>query len=259
LSLDFVVLIPARLQSSRLPGKPLLDLAGTPMVVRCAQAAAASGAQRIAVATDAEEIAEVVRRAGFEALMTRADHASGTDRLAEAADLLGLGDDDIVVNLQGDEPLMPPDLIYGVAECLAQHPESVMATVVHPIHDLATFLRPEVVKVVLDAEGHAVWFSRSPIPWPRDAMITAPEIWPEGFTALRHMGLYSYRRHFLPVYAGLSPSAAEMTESLEQLRVLHHGHRISALTIDSAPPGGVDTPEDAARVRLQIDRTEKVR
>jgi len=276
---DFSVLIPARLASTRLPRKPLLDIAGLPMIVRCCQCAQASGAARVAVATDSPEIVDVVKAHGFEVVLTAADHATGTDRLAEAATLLGLDEQDIVVNLQGDEPLMSADLLRQVAERLARRPDAVMATVVHPIHDLNSFLNPAVVKVVLNAKGDAQWFSRAPLPWPRDAFAQShilpgiyqqaaqphseegqePEAWPLPHPPLRHVGLYAYRRHFLPTYSGLAQPASEQAESLEQLRVLHHGYILSCVQVEQAPEGGVDTQEDLIRVRLQIDRKGEVR
>lgn len=255
----FSVLIPARLSSSRLPRKPLLDIAGLPMVVRCCQCAQASGANIVAVATDSQEIVDVVQAHGFTALLTAEHHTTGTDRLAEAANLLGLSAEDIVVNLQGDEPLMSADLLRRVADRLAARPDAVMATVVHPIHDLASFMNPAVVKVVVNAQGDAQWFSRAPIPWPRDAFNQAPFAWPLIHPPLRHVGLYAYRRHFLPTYASLPAPVTEQAESLEQLRVLHHGYILSCVQVEQAPEGGVDTPDDLARVRLQIDLLGAVR
>ncbi|MDE3009611.1 MAG: 3-deoxy-manno-octulosonate cytidylyltransferase [Pseudomonadota bacterium] len=250
----FTVLIPARLASSRLPEKPLADLGGRPMVVRCCERAQASGAQRVAVATDHPRIVEAVTRHGFEAVLTSAAHATGTDRLGEAAAALDLAPDDIVVNLQGDEPLIDPVLLARVAQRLAERPDAVMATVAHAIHARDVFLNPAVVKLVLDARGDAIWFSRAPLPWPRDAWAGAGSAWPEGLPALRHVGLYAYRRHFLPVYAGLPMPDCERFEALEQLRVLYHGHRIACVLVDQAPAAGVDTPADLARVRRQFDR-----
>jgi len=242
-----------------LPGKPLIDIAGKPMVVRCCEVAQASGANRVVVATDSPDILDVVKKCGFEGVLTREDHATGTDRLAEAASLLNLNDQEIVVNLQGDEPLMAPHLLTQVAERLAAHPEAMMATVVHPIHDHPSFMNPAVVKVILDAKDNAIWFSRAPIPWPRDAFAQDPQTWPLESSPLRHVGLYAYRRHFLPTYAGLAVSPAEKAESLEQLRVLHHGYVLSCVRVEEAPMGGVDTPEDLIRVRLQIDLSGQVR
>jgi 3-deoxy-manno-octulosonate cytidylyltransferase (CMP-KDO synthetase) len=236
------VIIPARYAATRLPGKPLLDIAGRPMILRVLDQARASGAGRAVVATDDARIEQAVNAAGGEALLTRADHASGSDRIAEVVERLGLGDDAVVVNLQGDEPLMPPALIHSVADCLARHPQAVMATAAHPIHDAESFANPNVVKVVVDADGLALYFSRAPIPWPRNAPGTAAG-------ALRHIGLYAYRAGFLRRYTAWPPCELERIEALEQLRVLWHGGRIVVHVTPDAPPGGVDTPEDLERVR----------
>lgn len=240
----FAVLIPARHASTRFPGKPLADLAGKPMVVRVCERACLSGAATVCVATDDERIAQAVRAHGFEARMTRPGHASGTERIAEAAAQLGLADDAIVVNVQGDEPLVPPALIARVAAALAADAGASVATACHPIHDAAEFANPNVVKVVLDAKGRALYFSRAGIPYPRDGGA------PAGY---RHVGLYAYRMAFLRRYAGLAPAPLERAEQLEQLRVLWHGERIAVVVEDGAIPPGVDTPADLAAVlkRLQ--------
>jgi 3-deoxy-manno-octulosonate cytidylyltransferase (CMP-KDO synthetase) len=241
--LSFVVIIPARYASSRFPGKPLADLGGKPMVARVCERAAASGAKSVCVATDDERIARAVRAHGFEARMTRADHASGTDRIAEAAAAMGLAPQEIVVNVQGDEPLIAPALIARVAEALATRPEASVSTACHPIRDAAAFANPNVVKAVLDAEGCALYFSRAPIPHPREGGMP---------TALRHIGIYGYRAEFLARYAELAPSPLEKVEALEQLRVLWHGFRIAvAVTDDEAPPG-VDSPQDLEAVRRML-------
>lgn len=253
----FVALVPARIASTRLPGKPLADIAGLPMVVRVAQRAQASGARRVAVATDDAAVLQAVRAAGIDALMTRADHPSGTDRLAEAADLLGLHDDEIVVNVQGDEPLVPPQLVARVAALLRTRPDCSIATAAHPVHDAADWFSPNVVKVVLDATSRALYFSRAPIPFARDALAGFPSVRPDALppalaadgAILRHIGLYAYRVAFLRAYRALAPSPLESIEALEQLRALWHGHRIAVLTVDEAPPAGVDTPADLERVR----------
>ena len=250
----FTVLIPARLASSRLPEKPLADLGGRPMVVRCCERALASGARQVVVATDPPRIVDAVEAHGHRAVLTSASHATGTDRLAEAASLLGLADDEIVVNLQGDEPLVDPALLARVAARLDARPDAVMSTVAHPILDRETFLNPAVVKLVLDARGDAQWFSRAPMPWPRDAWSQADQPLPPGLPALRHVGLYAYRRHFLPVYSALPIPECERFEALEQLRVLFHGWRIACVLVDEAPAPGVDTPADLARVRMRFDR-----
>lgn len=250
----FTVLIPARLASTRLPGKALADLAGKPMVVRVAERALLSGAVRVCVATDAEEIIAACRAHEIEALMTRTDHASGTDRLAEAARLLQLGDDTIVVNVQGDEPLMDPALIAAVADRLASSPELSMATAAHAITRPADFINPNVVKVVTDAAGCALLFSRAPLPWWRDGASATGAALPQAPQALRHIGLYAYRAGFLDTIAHLPPCALEQCEGLEQLRVLWHGHRIAVHLAQEAPSPGVDTAADLARVRDILGR-----
>jgi 3-deoxy-manno-octulosonate cytidylyltransferase (CMP-KDO synthetase) len=266
---DFVALIPARMSSTRLPGKPLADIAGEPMVVRVARRALDSGARLVAVATDSTEVIDAVRAHGIQALLTRADHPSGTDRLAEAADLLGLRDDDIVVNVQGDEPEIPPSLIARVAEQLRARPDCAIATAAHAIESLADYLSPHVVKVVTDARGEALYFSRAPIPFARDAMARlaaagqmrpdqgdgesislSAALGPDIASAIaRHIGLYAYRVGFLRAYRQLTPSPIESIESLEQLRALWHGFRIAVMQVEQAPPAGVDTQADLDRVR----------
>jgi len=234
----FAAIIPARYASTRFPGKPLADLGGKPMVVRVCERARESGAQPVCVATDDERIARAVRQHGFDARMTRADHASGTDRIAEAALQLGLADEAIVVNVQGDEPLIAPQLIARVAAALQGNPQASVATACHPIHDAAEFANPNVVKAVLNASGEALYFSRAGIPYPRQGEARAP----------RHIGIYAYRVGFLQRYASLAPSPLEATEQLEQLRVLWHGYRIAAVVEEQASPPGVDTPEDLRAV-----------
>ena len=240
------IIIPARYSSTRLPGKPLLDIAGQPMIARVVGCARASGAQHVVVATDDERIRDAVMAIGTQVVMTRADHPSGTDRLAEAIALLDLDDDEIVVNLQGDEPLMPPTLIRQVAALLAARPAAVMATACHAIGRREDFLNPNAVKVVTDREGHALYFSRAPIPWPRDIMSgtsAAP------IKAFRHIGLYAYRAGFVARYAAWPACPLETTESLEQLRVLWQGEKIAVVEAEEAPAAGVDTPADLERVR----------
>ncbi len=238
------IIIPARYASTRLPGKPLADLAGKPMIVRVVECATESGARQVVVATDDARIYDAVTAHGAQAIMTRPDHASGTDRLAEAIGQLDLDDDAIVVNLQGDEPLMSPRLIRAVADLLAAHPAAVMATACHVIAGRDDFMNPNVVKVVTDHEGYALYFSRAPIPWPRDAMAGGGPI-----KAFRHVGLYAYRAGFVARYAAWPACPLETTESLEQLRVLWHGEKIVVVEADEAPAAGVDTPEDLERVR----------
>jgi len=237
--LSFHVVIPARWASSRFPGKPLADLAGRPMVVRVCERAAQSGAASVHVATDDERIASAVRAAGHGIVMTRADHPSGTDRIAEAASLLKLENRDIVVNVQGDEPLISPKLIAQVAQLLERLKDASVSTACHAIHDEPSLASPNVVKVVMDAQGYALYFSRSRIPYPRE----------QGGVCYRHAGIYGYRVDFLKRYAGLPPSPLEKVEALEQLRVLWHGYRIAVALSETEIPPGVDTPQDLEAVR----------
>ncbi|MEO8487409.1 MAG: 3-deoxy-manno-octulosonate cytidylyltransferase [Betaproteobacteria bacterium] len=245
----FTVLVPARYASTRLPGKPLADLAGRPMVVRVAERARQSGAARVVIATDDERVIAAARAYGIDALMTRADHATGTDRLAEAAAALGLAPDAIVVNVQGDEPLLEPSLIRRMAELLARHGDASIATACHAITDPAEAFNPNVVKVVRDVHGYALYFSRATIPWARDAFAAGRGALPAGLPIYRHYGLYAYRVAFLARYPTLAPAPVERFEALEQLRALWHGHRIVVDVTDGTPAPGVDTPEDLERVR----------
>lgn len=246
----FTVLIPARLASTRLPNKPLADIAGAPMVVRVAQRAMASAAQQVVVAADSEPIINACALHGVRALLTRADHPSGSDRLAQACELLGLPDEAIVVNVQGDEPLIDPRLIDAVATLLQADKQAAMSTAAHAIDSAADMANPNVVKVVLDAHARALYFSRAPIPWWRDASApAAPALPPAAMPALRHIGIYAYRCGFLRQFPTLPPAPLEQLESLEQLRALWHGHRIAVHLSAQAPGPGVDTPEDLARVR----------
>ena len=237
--MKFQVIIPARYASTRFPGKPLAEIAGRPMVVHVCERAAKSGAAAVHVATDDERIAHAVRKHGHQAIMTRADHASGTDRLAEAARKLKLKDSSIVVNVQGDEPLIAPRLIRAVGLLLEKKREASVSTACHPIHDPGTVVNPNVVKVVLDAEGYALYFSRAPIPYPREP----------GAPQYRHAGIYAYRVSFLKKYSRLRPCPLEKTEALEQLRVLWHGHRIAVAVSKTEIAPGVDTPQDLEAVR----------
>jgi 3-deoxy-manno-octulosonate cytidylyltransferase (CMP-KDO synthetase) len=246
--MHFRVVIPARYASSRLPGKPLADIGGQPMVLRVLERALQAGAESVGVATDDARVQQAVTAAGYQALMTSPDHQSGTERLVEVAETLGWADDTLVVNVQGDEPLIDPLLIREAARQLVLHDDAVMATLAHPIHDHADFINPNVVKVVADEAGYALYFSRAPIPWPRDAF-AAQQAMPHELGALRHIGLYAYRVGFLRTYASLISSPLERYEMLEQLRVLGHGYRISLGITPTAPAPGVDTPEDLARVR----------
>jgi 3-deoxy-manno-octulosonate cytidylyltransferase (CMP-KDO synthetase) len=244
----FRVVIPARYASSRLPGKPLADIGGRPMVLHVLDRALQAGAESVVVATDDARVQQAVEAAGHQALMTSPAHQSGTERLVEVAETLGWPDDTLVVNVQGDEPLIDPALIREAARQLVLHGDAVMATLAHPIHDHADFVNPNVVKVVQDEAGYALYFSRAPIPWPRDAF-ASQQTMPHELGALRHIGLYAYRAGFLRTYASLASSPLERYEMLEQLRVLWHGHRISLGVTPTAPAAGVDTPEDLARVR----------
>ena len=247
--MDYTVIIPARMASSRLPDKPLADIAGLPMVVRVAQRAAQSGAHRVVVAADDPRVVAACQQHGINALLTRQDHVSGSDRLAEACELLGLHDDALVVNVQGDEPLLPPALIEDVARVLAERPEADMGTAAHAIHELAEFTNPNVVKVVMDARQLALYFSRAPIPWWRDGQQEGSFKALPSPAPLRHIGIYSYRAGFLRRFPQLPPAPIESLESLEQLRALWHGHRIAVHVTDAAPGPGVDTPADLERVR----------
>jgi 3-deoxy-manno-octulosonate cytidylyltransferase (CMP-KDO synthetase) len=240
--LKFRVIIPARYASTRFPGKPLADLNGKPMVVHVCERARRSGAAAVYVATDDVRIADVVRAHGHAVVMTRAAHASGTDRLAEAVRKLRLKDSDVVVNVQGDEPLVPPSLIKRVGVLLSRKRQASVSTACHAIHDEASLASPNVVKVTLDREGYALYFSRSRIPYPRAA----------GATCYRHAGIYGYRVSFLKKYARLGPSPLEKAEALEQLRVLWHGYRIAVAVSDAEIPPGVDTPADLRAVRRMI-------
>jgi len=250
--LPFTVLVPARLASTRLPNKPLADIAGVPMVVRVAQRAALSGATRVVVAADDARIAQACAAHGVQAMLTRSDHASGSDRLAEACELLGLDGDDVVVNVQGDEPLIDPALVRRCAELLAERNDCVMSTAAHAISEHADYLNPNVVKVVLDAAGRALYFSRAPIAWWRDGLVHGVNGGQPALPTpapLRHVGLYGYRAGFLRRFPSLPASPLEQTEALEQLRVLWHGERIVVHVAATSPGPGVDTPEDLARVR----------
>ncbi|MCC6473827.1 MAG: 3-deoxy-manno-octulosonate cytidylyltransferase [Burkholderiales bacterium] len=246
----FVAVIPARLASTRLPGKMLADIGGRPMVVRVAERARASGAARVLVATDHAQVARAVAAHGFEAIMTREDHASGTERVAEAARLAGLAEHSLIVNVQGDEPLIEPSLIRAVAELLERDTAAAMATACSPIRGTREMFNPNVVKVVLDAAGRACYFSRAPVPYARDAFSAGPPAaLPAGLPCFRHTGIYAYRVRTLAAYAALAPVAIERFEALEQLRALAHGLRIAVLVTEGEPSPGVDTAEDLECVR----------
>jgi len=252
--MHFTAIIPARLASTRLPGKALADLGGKPMIVRVAERARESGADRVYVATDHRDIADAVIRAGFEAVMTRGDHPTGTDRIAEVVDRLALEAKTVVVNVQGDEPLIEPGLVRAVATLLADTPEAAIATACHPIRNPEELFDPNVVKVVLDHAGLARYFSRAPIPWARDAFAASRKAIPEGIPCYRHIGIYAYRAEFLRVFPKLAVAPLERFEALEQLRALWHGYAIAVAVRQDAPSPGVDTPEDLERVRARFDR-----
>ena len=248
MSQAFTVIVPARLASTRLPQKPLADIHGLPMVVRVAQRAALSHASQVVVAADSLEIVQACQAHGVRAMLTQMDHPSGSDRLAQASALLGLEPTDVVVNVQGDEPLINPELINQVAELLVQRPHASMSTAAHEIHELAEFINPNAVKVVIDQAQLALYFSRAPIPWWRDGFANGIQTLPQP-APLRHIGIYAYRVGFLQSFPNLPPAPIETGEALEQLRALWHGHKIAVHITHEAPGPGVDTPEDLERVR----------
>lgn len=245
--MSFTVIIPARLASTRLPNKPLADLGGKPMVVRVAEQAKKSGADQVIVATDHADILAACAQHGIAAQMTRADHPSGTDRIAEVAAAVGLPEHAVVVNVQGDEPLIDPALIAATAALIGQ--DVPMSTAAHALDNIEEIFNPNVVKVVLNKEGKALYFSRATIPWHRDAFAQSREVLPAAYQPLRHIGLYAYSNVFLQAYPRLPVSPLEQIEALEQLRVLWHGYPIAVHVTHSVPAAGVDTPEDLERVR----------
>lgn len=245
--MDFRIVIPARLASTRLPNKPLADLGGKPMVVRVAERARLSGASEVIVATDAPAIAAACADHGVASVMTLATHPSGTDRIAEVARKRQWPDDAVIVNVQGDEPLIEPELIVATATRIDA--ETPMATAAHPIGTAEDLFNPNIVKVVADARGRALYFSRAPIPWDRSAFAARPAVLPEGYLALRHIGIYAFRNDFLQAYSSLPASPLEQYEALEQLRVLWHGYAIAVHVSQRVPVAGVDTPDDLERVR----------
>lgn len=248
---DFIVAIPARHGSTRLPGKPLRLLGGEPLIVHVIRRARAAGASRVVVATDDARIADALDGRGIEVCMTRADHASGSDRLAECAAKLGWPDDALVVNLQGDEPFAPAAGIRAVADALRED-AAPMATLAAPIESAEQWFDPNCVKVVCGVRGHALYFSRAPIPWARDALARDRTRMPAGMSALRHIGIYGYRAGFLKAFAALAPAPLERAESLEQLRALEHGFAIAVRTTPEPFPPGVDTEEDLARAEYAL-------
>ncbi|GAB6043836.1 3-deoxy-manno-octulosonate cytidylyltransferase [Endothiovibrio diazotrophicus] len=250
--LRFKVVIPARYGSSRLPGKPLAPIAGRPMIEHVHRRALESGAEEVWIATDDERIGEAARCFGARVCMTSAEHRSGTDRIGEVAAMRGWGEEEIVVNLQGDEPLMPPTLLRQAAAGLSDHPQAVVATLAARIHTTAELFDPHVVKVVSDAAGFACYFSRAPIPWDRDAFAVTTEELPERSAHFRHIGLYAYRAGYLARYAELEPCPLEAMESLEQLRVLWHGDSIYVAEAAELPGPGVDTAADLERIAALV-------
>jgi len=251
---SFTVVIPARYASTRLPGKPLLDIAGRPMVRHVWERATRSSAARVVIATDDERIRTAAEAFGAEVCMTAATHPSGTDRLQETVAALGLPGEAIVVNVQGDEPLIPPEVIDQVAANLSRAADCGMATLCEPLDSVEAFLDPNIVKLVRDDRSRAIYFSRAPIPWPRDAFAADRTRLPEGFRPLRHIGIYAYRVQFLHRFVGWPLGALEGRESLEQLRALEHGVGIHADHACAAIPGGVDTPADLVRVNALLSK-----
>ena len=253
--MNFKVVVPARYASTRLPAKPLLDLGGKPMVARTAERAVLSGAEEVWVATDHADVLAAAEQHGLSVMLTRTDHPTGTDRLSEVVERRGWSDDTIVVNVQGDEPLIDPETISLMARKLAESGADI-ATVGHPIISAVDFFNPNIVKLVCKADGDALYFSRAPIPYARDhfAREAGKETLPAGISAYRHIGLYAYRVSFLKAYARLAPSPLESFEALEQLRALWHGFRISVVISDHLPLPGVDTPEDAAAMQAWFSK-----
>ena len=254
--MSFVVVIPARYASTRLPGKPLLDIGGKPMLQWVHERASASAARRVVIATDDQRVADAAANFGAEVCMTSAEHESGTDRIEEAARQLGLGADQCVVNVQGDEPLIPPAIIDQVANNLARHPDAGIATLSAPLQSAREFVDPNTVKVVTDQKGFALYFSRAPIPWPRDEMSQAAPVLPVARPARRHLGIYAYRVNFLRRFVEWPLSSLEATEKLEQLRAMDQGVRIHVAPALEIPPAGVDTAEDLDEVRRVLESSQ---
>ena len=251
--MKFTVVIPARYDSTRLPGKPLVDIAGKPMIQHVYERAQESGAENIIIATDDQRVADAASEFAAEVCMTSSQHSSGTERLSEVVTKLGLNNDEIVVNLQGDEPLMPPSLIHQVAQNLADYSQASIATLAEKIHTAAELFDPHAVKVISDQNGYAIYFSRAPIPWDRDAFSITTEELPEQSLHFRHIGLYAYRAEFIKEYVSWPACELEQLESLEQLRVLWHGHKIHVAEADESAVAGVDTEADLARARQALE------
>ena len=245
------VVIPARLASTRLPNKPLADIAGQPMIVRVASRASLSKAEHVVVAVDDEQVLSVVSEAGFDAVLTDKDHPSGSDRVMEVAKVRGWEAHDIVINVQGDEPLLPPAIIDQMADYMRSNPDIEIATLSQPVESAEDFINPNVVKVLSDVHGRALYFSRAPIPYPRDEMLadTLSDATIAANDVRRHVGVYAFRVHALQRFVGLTNSSLERIERLEQLRWLEDGGHIAVLPSIEQIPGGVDTPEDLERVR----------
>lgn len=248
MTVRFKVVIPARYASTRLPGKPLLGIAGKPMIAHVCEKAQQSGAEEVVVATDDERIFKVVTDLGIQAVMTRPDHQSGTERIAEVAKLCGWSGHDVIVNVQGDEPLIPPGIIQELALVLASQEQAGIATLAAKISDFEEIFNPNAVKVVLNKDGYALYFSRAPIPWDRDGFADKAKHVSEHITHYRHIGMYAYTVDFLNHYCQWQPSVLETVESLEQLRILWHGEAIKVKIVAKTPPAGVDTAEDLQRV-----------
>ena len=253
--MSFIVIIPARFNSTRFPGKPLVDIQGKPMIQHVVERSKAAQADAVYVATDDPRIENVVKDFGANVIMTSPDHQSGTERLAEVVDILNASDETIIVNVQGDEPHIPIEIIRQVAQNLAQHPEAVMATLACPITTPKELMNPNAVKVVMDKQGMALYFSRAPLPYVRDDFMAGQETKvtsdissPLTYPHYRHIGIYAYRAGFIKAYMSLAPSELEQIESLEQLRVLYHGYKIHVAEALSTPPPGIDTPEDLANI-----------
>ena len=252
MTLRFKVGIPARYASTRLPGKPLLDIAGKPMIAHVCEKAQLAGAEEVVVATDDERIVKIVTDLGIRAIMTRPEHQSGTERIAEVAEVCAWADEEIIVNLQGAAPLIPPEIIQQLAAILAEHPHAGIATLAAKIVDIEEIFNPNAVKVVLNKDGYALYFSRAPIPWDRDGFAQHSKQSSEKMPYYRHIGMYAYTVAFLKRYCRWESSVLETVESLEQLRILWQGEAIRVKVVDKTPAAGVDTAEDLARVEALI-------
>jgi 3-deoxy-manno-octulosonate cytidylyltransferase (CMP-KDO synthetase) len=252
MTLRFKVVIPARYASTRLPGKPLLNIAGKPMIAHVCEKALHAGADEVVVATDDDRIMQTVTDLGIRAIMTRADHQNGTERIAEMVEHCGWAGHDIIVNVQGDEPLIPPELIRDLAETLASQQQAGIATLAAKIIDHEEIFNPNAVKVVLDSNAYALYFSRAPIPWDRDGFAGQGRQVSDKMPYYRHIGMYVYTVDFLKRYVNWQPSALETVESLEQLRILWYGEKIKVKIVDKTPVTGVDTAEDLHRIEKMM-------